>query len=226
LPRTKGLLENQVIYNGLVFTRDKKTGYYLSAKSIHEGKRIRLHRYVWITEKGEIPEGYDVHHKDENKDDNDIGNLVLLNGVKHQKYHSNKEMLEHYDEYKERFMKFAQPAAAIWHGSEEGRAWHKEHWDNHLKKSIEIKVTKKCVMCGDEYQVSSVMRDSSMFCSKKCKAKHRRDSKVDDIEKKCIICGNAFFSNRYEGIVTCTRKCAAVIIVARREGREVPLWQG
>lgn len=100
MPRTKGLLENQVIYNGYVFTKDRKRGYYLSAKPIYNGKRINLHRYIWIVNNGEIPEGFDVHHKDQNKDNNGISNLGLLPNAKHSKYHINKEMLEHYEERK------------------------------------------------------------------------------------------------------------------------------
>lgn len=177
-------------------------------------------------EKGEIPKEYDVYHKNEDKDNNEISNLTLLHGPKHQKYHSNKEMIKHHDEYVERFKKFAHPAAAIWHGSEVGRAWHVKQWEISLKPSIETKVAKKCVVCGEEYQSPLANEKKSMFCSKKCKAKYRRDNKLDHIDKECLICGNVFSSNRYDKIVACSRKCAAVIIVARREGREVPLWQG
>ena len=43
-------------YNGERFTRDDHTGYYLSSRRVPEtGKRIRLHKYVWLIEKGEIP---------------------------------------------------------------------------------------------------------------------------------------------------------------------------
>jgi hypothetical protein len=65
----------QIEYDGYIFTRDKKSGYYLSAKPIHNDKRIMLHRYVWIKYNGEIPKGYSVHHIDENKENNDIMNL-------------------------------------------------------------------------------------------------------------------------------------------------------
>lgn len=46
----------EVIYNGYRFVKDKKTGYYLSTKKI-DGKRERLHRYVYRCEVGDILPG-------------------------------------------------------------------------------------------------------------------------------------------------------------------------
>ena len=60
-------------YDGLKFCRDDKTGYYLNSTI-----RKRLHRYVWEKERGEIPEGYHIHHIDKNKANNDISNLALI----------------------------------------------------------------------------------------------------------------------------------------------------
>jgi hypothetical protein len=65
------------IVNNLKFRKDKKTGYYLCGKLVN-GKRPRLHRYIWELFNGTIPKGYDVHHKDHNKDNNEINNLELL----------------------------------------------------------------------------------------------------------------------------------------------------
>ena len=33
---------------------------------------ISIHRFVWIYYNGEIPDGYDIHHRDFNHDNNDI----------------------------------------------------------------------------------------------------------------------------------------------------------
>ena len=42
------------------------------------------HRTVWKEHYGDIPEGYEVHHKDHNKENNDITNLELLSPTQHQ----------------------------------------------------------------------------------------------------------------------------------------------
>jgi sugar lactone lactonase YvrE len=60
-------------FNGIKFTRDEKTGYYLNSTI-----RKRLHRYVWEFYNGKIPEGYQIHHKDKDKSNNDISNLELM----------------------------------------------------------------------------------------------------------------------------------------------------
>lgn len=224
MPKTKGLLGNQVVYDGHVFTRDKNTGYYLSAKPICNGKRIRLHRYVWITTYGEIPPGFDVHHKDEDKGNNGPDNLNLMTNPNHMKHHMEIIMTDHVEERREKFLKHAHPAAAEWHRSEEGREWHTGHWHDYLEPKFHEIVKKNCVVCGTEYDVSVIFEYKSMFCSKKCKAKYRRDSGVDDITRDCVICGTPFTGNRYDKKVACSRKCAGIIASAKRLGRGVPVY--
>lgn len=47
-----------------------------------------IHRMVWYDVNGPIPEGYDVHHRNENKQDNRIENLQLHSNVDHQGEHN------------------------------------------------------------------------------------------------------------------------------------------
>lgn len=210
----------QIEFNGHAFTKDGKTGYYLSARPIHNGKRIRLHRYTWIVNNGEIPSGMFVHHKDGSKENNDISNLMLLPQSKHSALHMEEIMANHLEERMRNFIERAQPAAARWHKSKEGREWHKKHWETSIKPAIDAKVSRKCEACGKEYESTVIGSCKSMFCSKKCKAKYRRDSKVDDVSKDCIVCGKSFRSNKYEGIVTCSRSCSGKLRVSRRRDKK------
>ena len=61
----------EIWFNGIKFTKDDKTGYYLNSSI-----RKRLHRYVWELHYGEIPEGYHIHHIDFDKS-NIIRNLCF-----------------------------------------------------------------------------------------------------------------------------------------------------
>ena len=70
-------------FNGLHFTRDDTTGYYLNSTI-----QKRMHRYVWEFYNGEIPAGCEIHHKDHNPANNDIDNLELMTAQNHRKYHA------------------------------------------------------------------------------------------------------------------------------------------
>jgi len=50
---------------------------------------ISLHRFIWTYFNGEIPDGYEIHHCDFDKENNDISNLILLTEVEHRKIHAN-----------------------------------------------------------------------------------------------------------------------------------------
>ena len=70
-------------YNGFKYTM-RNTGYY--GKTF--GDRTLLHRDMWQREKGEIPDGYDIHHKDGNKTNNQVDNFECLLKADHTKKHS------------------------------------------------------------------------------------------------------------------------------------------
>ena len=46
-----------------------------------------VHRLVFEAFIGEIPKGYEVHHRDENKSNNNLSNLYLLSSEEHRKEH-------------------------------------------------------------------------------------------------------------------------------------------
>ncbi len=56
-----------------------------------------LHRELWEKEHGEIPKGFDVHHKNENKLDNSLENLELISHSEHLKRHNSKENNPNWD---------------------------------------------------------------------------------------------------------------------------------
>ena len=113
----------RAIFGDLVYTRDDKTGYYLNS-TVHQ----RLHRAVYERCNGAIPKGYHIHHVDHNRGNNEPDNLIAVTGKDHKRIHA-AEMTE---ETRKRLCinldKNARPAAAKWHGSDAGRAWHAKHY--------------------------------------------------------------------------------------------------
>lgn len=62
----------------------RPSGYY----SLTVSPRTLMHRYVWEKERGKIPQGYDIHHKDEDKGNNHISNLECLPKSEHTRLYS------------------------------------------------------------------------------------------------------------------------------------------
>lgn len=52
-----------------------KNGYYEVEEN---GRKVNLHKLIYIANNGEIPEGYTIHHKNGVKTDNDPRNLVAM----------------------------------------------------------------------------------------------------------------------------------------------------
>ena len=62
-----------------------------------------------------------------------------------------------------------------------------------------------CAQCGEMF---TPKRSDAMFCSRACKAAHRRARGVDNIKLACHQCGNTFSANRYDGTRHCSQSCA------------------
>lgn len=185
------------IVDSLRFRKDKKTGYYLS--TYINGKRYRLHRYLYEKYKGNIPKGYEVHHKDHNKDNNNLNNLVLLSTKEHKLLHGRELTKEQRKFYKNNLNEKARPKAIEWHKSEEAKEWHKEQY----KKTLGNRKPQKliCEQCGKEYEV--INNGTNRFCSNKCKSAWRRESGIDNETRKCIICGEEYICNKYSKKAKC-----------------------
>lgn len=189
-----------VYLDGLKFTRDDKTGYYLNART-HK----RLHRYVWEKFNGEIPEGFEIHHIDGDKDNNDISNLIIMEKRWHARLHSLNKANTMYDRIIDNLNNNARPAACEWHGSEKGRRWHKEHYEI-MKEKLHKEKNFVCDFCGKEF--SAVDNGATRFCSNKCKSAYRRRSGVDNETRKCECCGKEFEVNKYSKQRFCSRSCS------------------
>lgn len=157
--------EKYQYFNGLKFTRDDKTGYYLNSTI-----RKRIHRYVWEFYHGEIPKGYHIHHIDGDKSNNDISNLKMVEGQRHVSRHSEKWHEENPKQTAEIIEKM-QTSAKEWHKSKQGKEWHKAHYENDVREKLHPEQIKKCQCCGKEF-VSRVL--NGKYCSGRCKVKYGR----------------------------------------------------
>ena len=51
-------------------------------------KNILVHRYIWEKHNGAIPKGYEIHHKDKNRCNFDLNNLMLVETTRHHREHA------------------------------------------------------------------------------------------------------------------------------------------
>jgi len=195
--------DKYIHYDGLKFTRDDKTGYYLNSTI-----RKRLHRYVWEKHNGEIPKGHHIHHMDGNKNNNDISNLQLLRAEEHA-FHHGKEPIN-IQKMKEKVQPIGIKKAVDWHRSEEGYKWHKEHYEQ-MKDKFHVSKEFTCEYCGTLFQ--SIDTKQNRFCSNKCKSAWRRASGIDDEVRKCEHCGNEFKANKYSKTRFCSKSCSNKSVV-------------
>lgn len=190
--------------DGYRFRKNINSGYFLSSRSIGE-KRLDLHRYIWIKYNGEIPKGMEIHHKDMNKNNNEINNLQMMTREEHRNWHVINLSEELKQKYRDNLKEKARPKAIEWHGSKEGKEWHS-------KNSIECWGKRehekhKCIECGNEFKSRTVSK--AYFCTPNCRTKNRYKSGIDNVIKNCEFCKKEFTANKYNKATCCSRSCGA-----------------
>ena len=205
-----------IIYRGIKFRR-----YPESSNQSHRryfgpgiGDKQRgidyLHREIWRdnNDRKEIPDGYHIHHINHDYNDNRPENLQLVKGSEHVSYHMRERLND--PEYLANHVELLasiRPLTKEWHASEEGRKWHKEHFENSLAKAF-IERTEECEQCGSEYTTTK-SSNGDRFCSNNCKSKWRRESGIDNEQRNCAYCSASFTINKYSKTRCCTRSCSA-----------------
>lgn len=192
-------MKNQ-IFNDIEFIPDTK-GYY---REVGNFKNL-MHRYVWEYHNGKIPSGYEIHHIDFDRSNNDISNLQLVSRSEHRKIHADLLTDEQRDWKRNNLNTKARPKAIEWHKSDEGKKWHREQ----IKMQRELGQFKHkliCTNCGKVY-VGEV-NGPNTFCSNACKSAYRRRSGKNLEERICVVCGNTFMTDKYKKAQTCSRSCA------------------
>lgn len=186
--------------------------YYLCDRYFQKDGR-RLHVEVWEFYNGPTPAGYHVHHKDEDRTNNQLSNLEALPGEEHISLHMSQP--DRVQKSREDIKK-ARDAARVWHGSEDGRAWHSKHWHESLAPLREEMVDLTCPQCGKAYQVPRLWAQNSKFCSNNCKSANRRALGLDNVQRDCPACGRKFTVNKYAKTKTCGKECALAMRSQRR----------
>ncbi len=88
------------------------------------GGRSWLHRDIWESASGKIPNGYHIHYIDGNPLNNDISNLECIRAKEHfaLRHSRDEERVSRSREHLDRIRQLTK----AWHSSPEGRAKHRE----------------------------------------------------------------------------------------------------
>lgn len=169
---------------------------FRQTKGGHYSYNMGLQQAVWLYHNGEIPQGHEIHHIDENKANNDIENLQALTKSEHKKLHAKKGMPVRTMQKGEFYCKTCEKKfIAIKTG---------KNYFCSKKCAYEFyKITKICEECGKEFKTSKFK--SSRFCSIKCKVEN--NSRNHHEIRICPVCGKEFSAKLSDKRVFCSRKC-------------------
>ena len=144
---------------------------------------IGLHRFVWTYFNGEIPDGCEIHHRDFDKENNDIANLELVTKDEHKRIHA---------ECKNNtcFPKKSKFTCAVC-----GKKFQAVNRGNNAYCSAECKrtanhehdkVERICLVCGQIFSTDKYK--DAKCCSKKCAGKllEKQETRI------CPTCGKEF----------------------------------
>lgn len=184
---------------------------YYRCGPYYQRKGRRLHRMVWEYHAGPIPSGYEVHHIDRNRENNNFENLQLLPKREHRSLHMSTPERK---EQSRKSIAIAAEHAKQWHSTPEGFRFHSEHVKQYWKNA-ELR-TYICTYCGKEFQTKCVYgAGQNTFCCSNHRAYWRRQQGIDNENRVCPVCGKSFPVNRYVKTVCCSKQCA----VRRRWGK-------
>ena len=78
-----------VRYRGLAEGHVTAKGYHRITRG---GRLVMAHRWLWEQAHGPVPAGHDVHHIDEDKLNNVLSNLALVDRTTHKRIHGGCEL--------------------------------------------------------------------------------------------------------------------------------------
>ena len=147
------------------FHKDCVTGYW-----VNNTYRLRLHREKLRLELGltkEQMEGYDVHHIDKNKDNNEISNLQLINKIKHVTAHAKEQLHTKTVKVCEQCGEEYESSSNVAHKQRFCSEKCKMKWRRANGLDREERV---CIYCGKTFTCNKTL--PTKFCSKRCAGKY------------------------------------------------------
>ena len=168
---------------------------------------ISLHRFVWQYFNGEIPDGYDAHHRDFNHNNNDIANLELVTKDEHKQIHAAVKS-KRKPEKKSTFT--CAVCSREYTSANRGNNTYCSAKCKKVAERVRAVEIRTCEVCGKEFKTS----DDARFCSRKCIGEFLKHQET----KICPVCGKIFSDVVSKRRKHCSPECAAEAL-RKRETR-------
>lgn len=199
----------EILYNYRTYYRkpnhpDKRC-HYFRLRGRPRGSKLStyLHRQVWIDNKGEIPKGFQIHHKDHNPANNSIENLECISLRDHLKEHAKEREKWAFSNENKKNLDNGRKHGIAWMKSDKGAEHARRLGIIQREKS---KVMRNCYICKQEFEAIDLIK-KAMYCSIKCKSIAAKNKKKTVI---CVICGKSIEVNKYCDTTSCKGKCTAL----------------
>jgi hypothetical protein len=182
----------------------QSTGRYYQHGNTSLRERL-LHRIIWISRRGRIPKGWDIHHKNKNWQDNRLSNLTIMPQPDHRRMHMIERLGDpHYYNIRQKQLVLAREKSKKWHSSKEGIKWHREHAKHSLRKTP--KIPRKCIHCGHEWRTTY---HRAKFCSRSCSSTYFVMHNMRKEKRVCQHCGSYFKVPYIRKTRFCSPQCVA-----------------
>lgn len=202
--------ERRQRFNGLTYHRNG-WGYFIY-------KSRPLHRVVWEYHNGKIPKGYDIHHIDGDKSNNQIENLQCLTRKEHRRLHVEMDRANGL---------IATPAKKYFICQKCGKEFSSTLDDpkfcyacrakpkpEHVVKPFKPRSFRTCIACGKPFLLTpEKRRGQHRTCSPQC---HAKVYPAPIPEKICPICGK-LFKGVHSSQKTCSVECGIKFNVMHRK---------
>lgn len=186
------MVKSEVVwFNGIKFTRYPESRHASARNYFHAHWRQKkhgyttLHRAVWEHHYGPVPKDCHIHHRDHDRSNNDISNLVCLTSSEHSALHYPEKVISNKESLRAASAK-GRSGVEQWRKSDAGREFYTTFGvTTRFQKGHELPIRQLiCPECGINFETRCV---TGKFCTTKCGQAHRyRNSLFASIT--CLHC--------------------------------------
>lgn len=190
--------DTKVLYDGRTWNKPtlKRSGgrvpspyYFACIKKNGLERNISLHKYIWEQSHGRIPDGYDIHHVDNNPENNSLENLVMMATNEHRRMHQLQKVGLNIEDFKGVCVVCGKPIP-------DSKPWaiydSKACKQRMARRLGRYKEEATCALCGKPFWRNKYK--PTEVCSECTQEKLKQDVEngVYGVEKICPVCGKTF----------------------------------